>query len=646
MMPSVGDAAFDNPIYAAAERYTRLGISVIPIQPGTKEPPAGFRWGEFAHRIADASERYTWFVDNGWQIAVVSGPVSGWLVPLDFDGEGGFDAFAEKYPAVRSLPRLRTGSGKTHVWLRTATPTKKYVTHAPDGSNLEVRAGTHYTLVPPSVHPNGESYTWEQPPWRGIPTVTLTELGLPIIDPRETEEAGEPIDEGEPLSERDRQHIFDLVMPHYVPYSRHDLCLALSGWLASHGIPEADARWLVRMLAEEAGDTARIKEYMRGVRDTYRRTREGVAVAGWSRLVSMHDPLISPGTAMQLDLLVRGRNPVFSFDENGTAEHQEHRERFRLIPVQEMKTRKPPPQIVQGVLSHGSMAALIGDSGTYKSFLALDLALHIGAGLDWYGRPVEQGFVVYISAEGSAGMGNRIKAWEIAHGQPAAGVWFITEAVQFPDPTEVSLFLERLEELDAQPSLIVIDTLARATLGLEENSSKDMGLFIAGADRIKAATGAVPLVVHHMNRQGSYRGSTAIRAALDTMLEMRRDENDKSLVTLSCDKQKDLDLFEPIRLTPEIVEIEPGDDVFSGQTSVVLTEARQTPVVLAGAIKTAYDALVRLGHGGVVTIRDWEQGCGGMNHSTFYRARQGLMDAGLIVQTQNGYRPTQNGELF
>ena len=48
-------------MYAAALALIEAGVSVIPIQPGTKEPPIGFRWGEYTTRFADASELFDWF---------------------------------------------------------------------------------------------------------------------------------------------------------------------------------------------------------------------------------------------------------------------------------------------------------------------------------------------------------------------------------------------------------------------------------------------------------------------------------------------------------------------------------------------------------------------------------------------------------
>ena len=52
-----------------------------------------------------------------------------------------------------------------------------------------------------------------------------------------------------------------------------------------------------------------------------------------------------------------------------------------------------------------------------------------------------------------------------------------------------------------EPSLIVVDTMARS-MGLgDENSSRDLGQFIANVGTIREITGAYVLVVHHSGKE-------------------------------------------------------------------------------------------------------------------------------------------------
>src|SRR5690606_28789435 len=157
-----------------------------------------------------------------------------------------------------------------------------------------------------------------------------------------------------------------------------------------------------------------------------------------------------------------------------------------------------------------------GPSGCGKTFLALDWALHVATGSYWHGNRVEAGPVLYIAAEGVAGIGRRVKAWlshnriyDLSRHHP---IHWLPEAVNVAEPASVWGLIEVAEEL--QPALIVIDTLARAIVGADENSAKDMGEVVARLDQLRRATRACVLLVHHTGKDTSAgaRGSSALRA--------------------------------------------------------------------------------------------------------------------------------------
>lgn len=544
--------------YDMAERYIRLGISVIPIEPGSKEPPTGFKWGEFAGRLADASERYQWFAVERKQLAVVPGTASGNLVPLDFDGPGGFDSLAERYPIIRTFPRLRTGSGKHHVWVRTRRPTRKYVCHAPDGSNLEVRAGVHYTLAPPSIHPNGEPYIWEVEPWDGIPVIDLEDIGLTTID-RQEQEPGEPFEEGDPLSERDRLHIVDLLEAHYVPYSRHELCLAVSGWLAGHGVPEDDSRWIVRTLAERAGDENRVREYLRGIRDTYAKARAGIATAGWSRLVNRDDPLISPATAKSLDLLLRYRNPVFTFASETEAPGHPW-----IIDVADLLTEADEPDIwqVEGVLRHPTVSLIVGPPKSYKSLLAQELCIAVATGTPMFGlfSVPEPRCVIYIQEESSRrAVRGRFRTIltgrAMAPGVVRGMLHTITnQNFELDNPEQIKrLVSDGIERYGAE--LVIIDPLAEVH-SADENAQKEMRPIMRALKQIRDLYQVSVIVVHHNNKSKEYtnpadmiRGSSSIWAAMDGgifVLDAERDDEKRVRIVLKEGSQASPFLYRPV----------------------------------------------------------------------------------------------------
>lgn len=295
-----------------ANALAALGISTVPVIHRTKRPP--IKWTPFQTRVADVSERFEWFHADRYSLAVVAG-ASDNLLPLDYDGPNGFESHAAVYPVLRTYPRIRTGSGKVHVWIRTAAPVKFYKTTAPDGSVLEVRGGAHITVCPPSRHPSGGSYTWEVPPWAGIPIVELASIGLEAR-PVSTAPPSAPVPIGDRLPPATRGAIAAALVEHWRPTYRKDLTLAVAGWLAHHGTPEQDAQAVLAGVVTLADDDSNQKEMARWITGTYTKVAKGEAVAGWAALTDATRPLVSPATATSLDHLIATRAAIKSDTHN------------------------------------------------------------------------------------------------------------------------------------------------------------------------------------------------------------------------------------------------------------------------------------------------------------------------------------------
>ncbi len=260
--------------------------------------------------------------------------------------------------------------------------------------------------------------------------------------------------------------------------------------------------------------------------------------------------------------------------EKLSGNHQK-RQRFTLIAAPEFKNRPKPNYLLDGILVEGSLSALVAPSATYKSFIALSIAACVATGTAWHGRAVQKHPVVYISGEGSAGMGHRQRAWEIANNALLPDdFYFLPEAAQFHTPTEITELISVIKALPKSPGLIVVDTLARCLVGGDENSARDMGMFIAGADRLRAETGANVLIIHHFGKDNKTRGSSALPGALDTSMSIKREGD---FLTLSCDKQKDAEQFDPIIFQRRVVQLD--EDGF--ETSLVF-DPTNTPNARAG----------------------------------------------------------------
>jgi len=201
--------------------------------------------------------------------------------------------------------------------------------------------------------------------------------------------------------------------------------------------------------------------------------------------------------------------------------------------------------LVKGLVPDDSMGMIFGASGTFKSFIALDMAMHIATGADWANKRTKTGPVYYVAAEGGAGIAKRIQAWHEIHGlaEPIDNITICTRPVLLSDENEIKLLRNDIEAMSEKPRLVVIDTLAQTFTG-DENSSSDIGDYIRLINsEIRAPFGCSVIIIHHTGHAASERprGSSAITANLDFILGVFRPDPQAMTARLMVSKQKDGD---------------------------------------------------------------------------------------------------------
>ncbi|MFC8265391.1 AAA family ATPase [Streptomyces cinereoruber] len=195
--------------------------------------------------------------------------------------------------------------------------------------------------------------------------------------------------------------------------------------------------------------------------------------------------------------------------------------------------------LIGDLLHLNTLARVIGPSGTFKSFVLLDMCGHVGTGKPWHGHHVRQGTVVYLVAEGAEGIRKRVRAWEQHHGLRMDNVRFLPRPVQAMSP-EWDVLTEVMRRIS--PALIVVDTQARVTVGIEENSNTEMGRVVHRLDQLRDATGACVSLVHHTGHVGEHgRGASAVKGALHSELKIERkgDRLSNFVLSVKSGKQKD-----------------------------------------------------------------------------------------------------------
>jgi hypothetical protein len=198
----------------------------------------------------------------------------------------------------------------------------------------------------------------------------------------------------------------------------------------------------------------------------------------------------------------------------------------RLLSIAEIEAMPPPEWIIDGLLPAQGLIIPYGPPKVGKTFVVLSMGLHIAAGKDWCGRAVRQGVVVYIAGEGLGGLALRIKAMRLEYDIPADVPFFVRpKAVNFRDPQAVAELIAVARDTAAgHPiALVVVDTLARAMPGVDENSAQEVGLVIAACDAVKEQLQCSVAPIHHTGKdqERGMRGSNAIHGAVDTTLRIK-----------------------------------------------------------------------------------------------------------------------------
>jgi len=294
---------------------------------------------------------------------------------------------------------------------------------------------------------------------------------------------------------------------------------------------------------------------------------------------------------------------------------------------------------------------LFGPPESGKTFLAIDVALSLATGAQWHGRDVHAGLVVYVAAEGAGGFGLRLRAWiEANQKEHDLRMRAIEEPVQFMQDGDVEGFIEALQELQDRPVLIVIDTLARCLDGGDENTARDMGKVITGCDRIRRATGASVVLVHHSGKNGeTERGSSALRGAVDTALAVSRAEDGGVIV--SCEKQKDEARFEDLAFDLHVVDLGTDGDGYPISSCVLSprwsgTEGGESQGALGQAslkmCKALWDSFFENG----ATSEQW-MSASGVAKSSFYRNRKDLVERGYVERFDHkGHERVRIGQRY
>ncbi len=313
--------------------------------------------------------------------------------------------------------------------------------------------------------------------------------------------------------------------------------------------------------------------------------------------------------------------------EEHSAEHAEHSAgEFALddefMPIGDFIASPPDSSyLVKGVLPASGLGQVFGCSHVGKSFVLIDLACHVALGWDWHGFKVNKAPVLYIAAEGVAGLKLRFRAWFQDHNvAPPPNLRIRTIPADLSAEDATATIAERMARLPERPGLVLVDTFATNFGPGSENDAEDMNAAIAGLRTLKGD--GLILTAHHTGHgdKSRGRGHSSLFAALDVELQVTQDADKRIKVghtkLRDGDKLETIAAFELKKVSLPWADVD-GDPL----NSAVLVKAEQTGTCsasddrLPASQRIALDALktALVEHGaedrGVVSVAEdqWRQ---------------------------------------
>jgi len=196
-----------------------------------------------------------------------------------------------------------------------------------------------------------------------------------------------------------------------------------------------------------------------------------------------------------------------------------------------MLTTEPEPVdwLVGGVVARGYLSMLVGREKTGKSLLALAVSARcVEGGGRVAGIDCAPARVLYVDCEnGSREIHRRVRALGITTSEGLV----IYEGAGF----NIASGLDELDQIltDAKPDLVWLDSWRSMWSG-DENSAQEASAVLDPLRDLLRRHNVGAGLLHHANKLGQYRGSTAVGASVESIVEFSKADGDQDRRRRRC----------------------------------------------------------------------------------------------------------------
>ena len=267
------------------------------------------------------------------------------------------------------------------------------------------------------------------------------------------------------------------------------------------------------------------------------------------------------------------------------------KEEYSVLVSDLLKAPTHSPYLIKKMFSKGQIGAVIGASGTGKTFTVLDMALTLSSGLpEWNGHKCHKANVYYLCGEGFSGMPYRLQAWSLEHQLSDLGNFSISKhAKDLTNPKDLAFIKQNIEEKKAlwgSIDLIVVDTYNQFNSG-DENAADAAHAFLANVRELAKEDDPCIILIHHtgvsVDAQKRARGSSVITGAMDFIFLVEQDTDNAQFFSLSTLKQKDLEIEEPMGFMKKQIPLgwyDPDGEEYTS-VAVVSREQKEAKIIIS-----------------------------------------------------------------
>lgn len=227
-------------------------------------------------------------------------------------------------------------------------------------------------------------------------------------------------------------------------------------------------------------------------------------------------------------------------DINISVEEKQEKSRIKIITAYDaMQPQDPINWIVSNLIPEASVSVFYGEPGIGKTWAMLSLAVHVAEGKNWLGFEIKNPENVLIIDEESGEKRLKYRLQLTLKGEKGNAKTPIfancLSSIQLDVKSDMRILQKTIEEVGAK--LLIIDSLSTCMSG-DENDKKDVQPVFNHLRKLANLTNCAIVVIHHANKKGGYRGSSAIGGAVDLMVKVESKNN--TMIEFATEKTRDI----------------------------------------------------------------------------------------------------------